>query len=67
MDFHGWVIKKTEELQCCKYLIFEKISEICRVLFSSCVLKLYGSQATGLALPDSDIDIAVLNAGVSFV
>jgi len=67
VEFHDWVMKEIELLSCAKYLIFERIDNICKDLFPGCVLKLFGSQASGLALPDSDIDIAIIDAGVSSV
>jgi predicted nucleotidyltransferase len=53
-----------EDLKPARISLMDKVSDIVRSLFPRSFIQLYGSNATGLALPSSDIDIVVVNSGV---
>ena len=42
----------------------ERMTSVCEQLFPGCQVQLFGSLSTGLALPSSDIDLVVTEAGV---
>ena len=44
--------------------VYETLTEMAQNLFHGCYLEMFGSQAAGLALPDSDMDIMLLNSNI---
>lgn len=53
MEPKEYEIREREEL-------VERVTKLCEATFPSCIVRVFGSQATGLFLPTSDIDIVLL-------
>lgn len=55
---------EVEDLKPTRFSLMDKLNEVVGALFPGSFIQLYGSYASGLALPSSDIDIIVVNTGV---
>mmetsp|Transcript_13239 Transcript_13239/g.24806 ORF Transcript_13239/g.24806 Transcript_13239/m.24806 type:complete len:873 (+) Transcript_13239:2-2620(+) len=54
---------EVEDLKPARLSLMDKVNEIVGSIFPGSFIQLYGSYATGLALPYSDIDIVLVNTG----
>ncbi|KAG0621663.1 hypothetical protein M758_3G038500 [Ceratodon purpureus] len=62
VDFCEFVAP-TEEEQYMRDTAVERVSAVVKSIWPSCQVKVFGSFATGLYLPTSDVDVVVLNSG----
>lgn len=62
--FYRTISSQVELLKLSRSQLIEKVNSVVNHLFPRSFVQLYGSYATGLAMPWSDIDIVVVNAGV---
>jgi len=60
LDYVKW-IEPSEEDKSTRQLLVKKIKRVVKELYPEAVVMVFGSCATGLNLPNSDIDLLVYN------
>lgn len=59
IDFYEFVQKNNNKK--IKDLVIDKISNLIKALRPNCNILIFGSHVTGLSLPNSDVDISIVN------